>query len=342
MEYLPVFCGELYQLTRSGIGPGEGFALLCEDEKDKTAASWLEELRRLTQDERLPLSDAMRQTEAFPEYMVDMIDLAEKTGHLEQTLLALKRYYERSLRMRADIRSALTVPVVLLAVMLAVVFILVTQVLPVFDRVFAQLGVRMGGVAMGMMRLGIVLNRIGAGLGIVLCALALAGVVIALHPGLRAKFVGWFRYRFGSRGAFGQMARSRFASVMAMAVSSGMSMDESVESAAKLCGGARDIDSQTAACRELIGKGSGPAEALSECGLFSGRDSRLLLLAERTGSLPDVLEDLAARQEEESLRRIDAIVGAIEPAVVVATSVMAGMILVSVMLPLMGLLSTIG
>ena len=64
--------------------------------------------------------------------------------------------------------------------------------------------------------------------------------------------------------------------------------------------------------------------------------------AEQTGSLPDTLEDLAQRQEEESLRRIDRTVGAIEPAIVVITSALAGVILLSVMLPLMGLLSTIG
>lgn len=58
--------------------------------------------------------------------------------------------------------------------------------------------------------------------------------------------------------------------------------------------------------------------------------------------LPDTLEDLAQRQEEESLRRIDRTVGAIEPAIVVITSALAGVILLSVMLPLMGLLSTIG
>ena len=47
-------------------------------------------------------------------------------------------------------------------------------------------------------------------------------------------------------------------------------------------------------------------------------------------------------RSEESLRRIDRTVGAIEPAIVVITSALAGVILLSVMLPLMGLLSTIG
>ncbi|MBQ1436105.1 MAG: type II secretion system F family protein, partial [Clostridia bacterium] len=81
---------------------------------------------------------------------------------------------------------------------------------------------------------------------------------------------------------------------------------------------------------------------LSQSGLFSGRDCSLLKLAERTGSLPETLEKLASRQEEESLRHIDRVVGTVEPAIVVITSVLAGVILLSVMLPMMGLLSGVG
>ena len=111
---------------------------------------------------------------------------------------------------------------------------------------------------------------------------------------------------------------------------------------AKLCGGAKEIDEKTGLCRKEIANGGSPADALSKSGLFSGRDCRLLKLAEQTGSLPDTLEDLAQRQEEDNQRQIDRMVGAIEPVIVVITSALAGVILLSVMLPLMGLLSTIG
>ena len=340
-QYLPVFCRELYQLVRSGIPIAEGLAMLREDETDRDTRSWLDALCRSTE-EGTPLSAALRETEAFPAYMTDMVALAEETGRLEDTLLSLQRHYDRQLRMAADIRGAVTVPVTLFAVMVAVVVLLVTQVLPVFDRVFAQLGVRMGAVATGMMNAGAVLAKAGTGLAVVLVLIAAAALVVALAPALREKFTGWFRRSFGGRGIMGQMAVARFASSMSMAVASGLTMEDSVELAAKLCGGAREIDEKTARCHSDIQDGGSPADALAKSGLFTGRDCRLLKLAEQTGSLPDTLEDLAQRQEEESLRRIDRTVGAIEPAIVVITSALAGVILLSVMLPLMGLLSTIG
>ena len=340
-QYLPIFCRELHQLVRTGIPLAEGLTMLREDETDPDTRSWLEALCRSTE-EGLPLSSALRETEAFPAYMTDMVSLAEETGRLEDVLLSLQRHYDRQLRMAADIRGAVAVPVTLFAVMVAVVILLVTQVLPVFDRVFAQLGVRMGAVATGMMNAGAVLAKAGTGIAVVLVAAAAAALVVALVPALREKFAAGFRRSFGGRGILGQMAAARFASSMSMAVASGLSMEESVELSARLCGGAREIDEKTARCRKDIEEGGSPADALAESGLFTGRDCRLLKLAEQTGSLPDTLEDLAQRQEEESLRRIDRTVGAIEPAIVVITSALAGVILLSVMLPLMGLLSAIG
>ena len=89
------------------------------------------------------------------------VGLPASSKRLEDVLLSLQRHYDRQLRMAADIRGAVAVPVTLLAVMVAVVVLLMTQVLPVFDRVFAQLGVRMGAVATGMMNAGAVLAQAG-------------------------------------------------------------------------------------------------------------------------------------------------------------------------------------
>ena len=191
-QYLPIFCRELHQLVRTGIPLAEGLTMLREDETDPDTRSWLEALCRSTE-EGLPLASALRETGAFPAYMTDMVSLAEETGRLEDVLLSLQRHYDRQLRMAADIRGAVAVPVTLFAVMVAVVILLVTQVLPVFDRVFAQLGVRMGAVATGMMNAGAVLAKAGTGIAVVLVAAAAAALVVALVPALREKFAAGFR-----------------------------------------------------------------------------------------------------------------------------------------------------
>lgn len=234
----------------------------------------------------MPLAQAMRQTEAFPDYMTDMVALAEQTGRLQDVLPALSAHYTRQDRMIDDVRRAFAVPIALFCVMLAVVFLLVTQVLPVFSRVFAQIGVQMSPMAARLMHIGQVLSGAGLGIAIVL------GVVVVL--------------------------------------------------AGKLCGGAKQIDEKTALCVQKIADGGSTAQALSESGLFSARDGRLLALSERTGSMAETLEQVAERMQEDTLRRIDGYIGAIEPTIVILTALLAGVILLSVMLPLMSVMSTIG
>jgi len=339
--YLPVFCRELHQLVRAGIPLGEGMAMLREDEQDPVLQGWLDALCQSIE-EGAPLSAALRETGAFPVYLTDMVNLAENTGKLQDVLLALARHYDRQQRLAADLRGALVVPLTLLVVMAAVVVLMMTQVLPIFERVFAMLGVRMGAVASALLGAGAALARAGTVLGAVVAAVAVAAVVVAVVPALREKFTAWFRLNFGGKGVLGQFAAARFASSLSMSVASGMSVEDSVELSAGLCGGSREIDRKTALCRERIQDGGSPADALAECGMFAGRDCRLLKLAERTGTLTETLEDLAVRQEEAASRRLDNLVGAIEPIVVVISGILAGVILVSVMLPLTSLLSTIG
>lgn len=282
---LAIFCQELYQLVQSGLPIADGLNMLLEDETDRRAKAWLTPLCAHAE-EGMPLAQAMRQTEAFPDYMTDMVALAEQTGRLQDVLPALSAHYTRQDRMIDDVRRAFAVPIALFCVMLAVVFLLITQVLPVFSRAFAQIGVQMSPMAARLMHIGQVLSGAGLGIAIVL------GVVVVL--------------------------------------------------AGKLCGGAKQIDEKTALCMQKIADGGSTAQALSESGLFSARDGRLLALSERTGSMTETLEQVAERMQEDTLRRIDGYIGAIEPTIVILTALLAGVILLSVMLPLMSVMSTIG
>lgn len=295
---LAIFCQEPYQLVQSSLPIADGLNMLLEDETDRRTKAWLAPLCAHAE-EGMPLAQAMRQTEAFPDYMTDMVALAEQTGRLQDVLPALSAHYTRQDRMIDDVRRAFAVPIALFCVMLAVVFLLITQVLPVFSRVFAQIGVQMSPVAARLMHIGQVLSGAGLGIAIVLGVVAVLALVVLLVPAQRARVTGFVRFHLGGARCVWPDCGSTF----------------------RVC----DVD------------GGSTAQALSESGLFSARDGRLLALSERTGSMAETLEQVA-----DTLRRIDGYIGAIEPTIVILTALLAGVILLSVMLPLMSVISTIG
>lgn len=121
---LAIFCQEPYQLVQSGLPIADGLNMLLEDETDRRTKAWLAPLCAHAE-EGMPLAQAMRQTEAFPDYMTDMVALAEQTGRLQDVLPALSAHYTRQDRMIDDVRRAFAVPIALFCVMLALVVLLV-------------------------------------------------------------------------------------------------------------------------------------------------------------------------------------------------------------------------
>ena len=138
-SYISAFCMEMYLIIRAGIPFAEGVALLHDDEPDAQRRTILNQLHQQLELGE-PFAASMRAAGGFPVYVVEMVEIGQRTGHLERVFHALAGYYERMDTLQKGIRNALTYPAVLMSMMLVVVFVLLVKVLPIFEEVFHQLG----------------------------------------------------------------------------------------------------------------------------------------------------------------------------------------------------------
>lgn len=330
MRYIPIFCKEMHRLVRAGVPIADGLALLRDDESDPAVKAALSAMHTSCEDGE-QLSGGVLAAGVFPDDVPGMVAAAERVGNLEKALPALARDYERRLRMREELRGAVTGPVALLFAMAAMALLLAIEVLPAFDRVLGQLGASMGPAARAMMSAGAAIARSG-GVIIAVGGVLLAGALaFSMMEPLNKSAASFLRQIFGK-----QSSAARFASALAMCVSAGLDIDESAGLAFTACGGE---DPRADKFWKAVLDGSGVADAFESSGLFGTKDCRLVRLAERTGGLDEALEDLAAEQEEAARRRMEKITGAIEPAIVVLASLLAAAVLLSVMLPMAGMLS---
>ena len=97
-----------------------------------------------------------------------------------------------------------------------------------------------------------------------------------------------------------------------------------------------------AACREQVEEGESFSRAAVQAGILSGLYGRMLFIAERTGDTDGALRRIAAQADDEVTARIQNFISVLEPTMVAVLSVLVGGILLSVMVPLMGILSSIG
>lgn len=334
-------CLALAQLVHAGIGMGDAFDLLAQDEPEGDYRTLLGNCAR-SADEGTPLAQLLRQAGCFPDYVCGLLEVGEQVGRVEESLNALAVYYDGRARMDRRIRAALLYPMVLLAVLLAVVVILLVWVLPVFNDVYAQLGSSLSGVAGGLLALGTVLRRLMPALCVLLTLAVLAAIVLAAQPALRERLAVCWQKRRGDRGVFGRIGTARFAQALAMGLSSGLTDLEAVELASRLSEGTDGFRLRCGDCCERLKRGEGLPAALRESGLLPKSQCRLLEAGMRSGSGERVMEQIAAHLLEESEEALEAQVGKVEPSLVVVMSVLVGGILLTVMLPLVEIMASIG
>jgi type IV pilus assembly protein PilC len=339
--YLSVFCTELSMILQAGLSLSEGVWLLLEEEPDPDGIKVLKRLHTPLEEGK-PLSSALRQAGCFPAYMVSMTGAGEKTGRLADALKGLSAHYERMDRVAAAVKNAVLYPGVMLLMMIAVVFILITAVLPIFNDVFARLGGQMPPAAVSLMRLGSRMSSASAAIATGFGALFITALAIWLNPNLKKGAATLFRNTFGSRGVFRETASARFVSAMALAMASGLEAQNAVSMAASVSGWSKPLIKRYDDCRERLQSGAALSEAMRGAGIISVRDSRFLSLGEASGMADGAMADIARRAERNVHDRIENAVGRIEPALIIITSVIVGIILLSVMLPLMGIMTALG
>jgi type IV pilus assembly protein PilC len=332
---------ELAMIIQAGISLSEGVWLLLEEESGADGKKVLKSLHGPLEEGK-PLSAALRQAGYFPEYMVNMTEVGEKTGHLTETLKNLSVHFERMDRVSIAVKNAVLYPGVMLAMMIAVVIILVVAVLPIFSDVFERLGGQMSPLAVNMMKFGDWMIGASVIISIIFGTLFAAAFVVWLLPGLKKGIMNAFRNSFGSRGVFKETASAHFVSAMAMSLASGLDTQEAIDMAAAVSGGPKALTKQYDECKERLQVGTTLPEAMRDTGIISVRDSRFLALGGASGMADTAMADIARRAEQDVQDRIEMIVGRIEPTLIIATSLIVGVVLLSVMLPLMGIMTSLG
>ncbi len=324
--YLSSLCMELSLILKAGIPVSEGLSMLAEGQGGH-AETLLKALAGST-DIGNTLYFSLEESGAFPAYMINMVRLGEETGRLESVLASLSSYYDRMHKLGSSIRSSIFYPAVLFVLMLIVVGVLMTQVLPVFSDVSEQLGIETSAVASVLTRIGMFLsdNALFILIGIVVLIAAAAFLI----------------FKFFAKTKLGQtIATARFAFAAAMSISGGLDLDSVLRLAGNLTGNPY-VKSKVETCEKLIGEGESFENAVNKSELFSPIYSRMLTVGQRTGSTDIVMDEIARRYEEFVNDDIEQKIGRLEPILIIVLSLLVGLILLSVMLPLMNIMTAIG
>lgn len=329
-EVLDRLCWQLHLLYKAGVPSEESLALLAQDTPEKSLADTYKSISDgLAKGDTF--SESVVSAGVFPAHFVNMISIGEQTGRMEQVLSSLSSYYRREADTQSNLRRAVTYPA-MMAVLIAIVFsVLLVRVLPVFSGVFEQMGIEMPALTRTLLSAGNISMYVAAAF----CAAILAAAIVLV-----------VRVNRGSNLPIGKNAKrtldqSRFSSAMALMLKSALPIEAALEKTADLMKGST-AEEKVRECRKMMDDGASFTKALTESGVLSPLQSGILAAGARAGASDEAMEEVAQRSLEEADDTLARFIGAFEFVLVAILCLSIGLVLLSVMLPLIGILSSLG
>lgn len=337
---LSVLCHQLAVYFKSGMSPLEGIPLVLEDMADKDMKSTLLSVN----DQVLAgvsLSWAFRLTQKFPEYMVQMVEIGENTGMLDTVMENLSVYYETEADIRKKVKSAVTYPVVLALMMVGVIALLVIKVIPMFGEILQSFGGELSKEAQVLFHLAQGMkNAVLWIMGILLGVFLLVFLASRWGQGRRLydrlKVINPF---FGM--LYKKITASRLAQGLSLTLQSGMDITHGFQSVIGLNPNTY-VHEKLSVAYHAISQGRQFSEAFRETGLFPEMFVRMVRSGERSGQLDQIMQKLSLIYAKESEHSLKTFSNTIEPVLVTILSVVLGIVLLSVLLPMIGIMSSIG
>lgn len=337
---LSSFCMQISFLLEAGIAIDSGLAILAEDAADEREKNMFMNMAEETET-GMSLAGAMKQTAEFPDYVVEMSQIGQETGNLEVVMKSLSDYYEKEESMAQNIKNAVTYPVIMVSMLMVVLFVLLTKVMPIFEGVYRQLGAELSPVTQSAVKVGSILS--GGALVLIAVLVIAGGGIMAFSK--KGHSLQWTERLLGvlkeKSGVAVTLAKRRIAAVMAIAIKSGLEIDAGIDMAGQLIS-QKTLKEKLESCKTEMEMGKPMYDALKEIKVFTSMDLQMIKVGVRSGKSDVVFDELAKKYENEVDTAIDNTISRFEPTMVVVLAIVVGLILLSVMMPLVGIMASIG
>ncbi|MFG0294598.1 MAG: type II secretion system F family protein, partial [Maioricimonas sp. JB045] len=302
LKQLAVVCRSLGTSLHAGVPILKAFDLAAGKTADpRLRAALSDVVLQLRQGE--DVETAMRsQDRYFPDLMVDMISVAERTGALPEVLRSLSEHYENNLRLRKDFIGQITIPVIQLIVAVLVIAGLI--------YILGWIAASQGGEPLDVLGWGLtgtsgavtwlsgwVIGVTGLYVAYRLAIASLEGRSLVHRVLMAVPVVGQCMRDFGI---------ARFSWAFHLTQEAGMPIDESIEASLKATANGAFI-AATPQMVDEIADGETLTDAFAHSGLFNSEFIEMVHVGENTGTVPEALHRLGPQFEDQARRSLRAL-----------------------------------
>ncbi len=335
---LAVFTRQFSVMIDSGLPLVQCLEILGTQEEDKNFSAVILQTRADVEG-GASLADAMKKhPRTFDALYSNMIAAGEAGGILDIILKRLATYVEKAVKLKSQVKSAMIYPAVIIIIATAVVAIILWKVIPTFASLFTGLGATLPlptrAVIMAsdltvqfMPYLPVVLGGGLFGLRRYYASEGGRGRIDGLA--LKVPFVG---------PVLRKIAVARFCRTLSTLIASGVPILEGLDITARTAGNAT-VEEAVQSTRKSIERGTTISGPLRQTGVFPGMVVQMIAVGEATGALDTMLAKIADFYEEEVDTAVAGMLSLLEPIMIAFLGIVVGGIVISMYLPIFGLIS---
>ena len=339
---LVVFTRQLATMIDAGLPLVQCLEILGEQEPNRGFQKIIEDVKT-SLESGSTFADALKKhPRAFDELYCNLVAAGEMGGILDTILNRLAAYAEKSMKLKARVKSALKYPIVVFLVAMGVTALMLIKVIPTFADMFISMGrSELPPLTEGVMAASdwTIAHFPGIVIGLIVF-IVLFKLFLRWEPGRK----GFDRFLL-ALPIFGILLRkaavAKFTRTLGTLVASGVPILDSLHIVAKTAGN-KVIEYGIMYTRERIAEGKSIAEPLAETKIFPSMVVQMIGVGEATGALDVMLTKIADFYDDEVDQSVEAITSLIEPLIMVVLGGLIGFLLLAMYMPIFGMADNIG
>lgn len=332
-EQLTIFTRQLATLLTAGLPLLRAMQILSDQEKDPAFKVALENISENIQGGNT-LSDAFSQyPRMFDRLYVNMIRAGEAGGVLDAVLDRLAMFQEKSMKIKKKVKSAMVYPVVVVSVAFIIVWVLLTFVVPSFQKMIASQGGTMPPLTKFVMDAGDALSSHWL-ITIIVVVAVIFGIKFIFSNAKCKAVIDRVVFKLPKIGSFVQVVTvSRFARTFGTLMSSGVPILQAMTITRDTLDNVvlRDALAQV---HDRVRDGDTLAQPLEQAKVFPPMVCSMVQVGEETGQLPEMLNRVADNYDEEVDNAVGALTSIIEPVLILFLAVIVGTIVIAMFMPI--------
>ena len=281
------------------------------------------------------LASAIEASASFPSYVVGVVRAAERGGKLGEALTSLAQRITLAASTRQQLVTALTYPAAILAATVLALGLVLTQVIPQFEPIFAGEEERLPALTQAVLALSRTVNENGLLLLLGVAGILVSGVVLARSDQL-GDVRAVLRRRLPGFGLLDQYMTAQFTGILSTLTLNGVSVVSALPLAREALGSAY-WRQELSRVERMIREGSTLSAALSRSEPVVPLAVRLIEVGERTSRLTETCAQASQIIEEGVRAKVDRLVALANPIAIVVLGGLVGLLVAGVMLGIFAL-----